>query len=633
MNSSKDQIYTFTIVEADTMKNNIKLILLLSPFFVSSTLYSRNFQSPALYKRIDSLVFNLHSITAMQVIDSTLYNFRNAKIDIVYLLYRKSQTFNFQKQHSNTIKCLNIAYELTRTQSNYKYQNLILIDLAKTYNRIGLKEKANNYLQFIAKNCILHHDSFALNVLKLTHIQQGDIAYYSKPISDSMLLKLKLKTIDSLYDFFIQDSSNFQSITLAMRCAFTKVYILQEVNKTQYLIALNKLYSLSLRYNQLHIRCNVLFDIAKYHYFDNNYQLALDYFKLTYQNCLLNSDHEVLSRTCYYLSLLHTYYKNYSKSKFFIEASDLHANIIDERKLYELQNVHLIINDFNTSTLTIQKKYYEQKFKNLNITNKIRILILSVGLLLILFISIWFYSNAKIQKAKLNIEILKNDHFLLEKNQTELILKNEKIEIEAELKGYQNATEYISKELHDQVANSLASVKMIIGFLLLKFPDQKELKKIKNIIQQIHYKIRNLSHSLHTPDIQELTLSELISLYVEDFNNKGSTEFVHLNLHIPSAKQISITCKTDIYLIIQELLINIHRHAKSNTIYLIVTATQTDLTIQIKDDGIGFEYNLVSNKGIGLRNIKYRINKYKGQMQIKPNFPKGTIVEIVIQLS
>jgi signal transduction histidine kinase len=89
--------------------------------------------------------------------------------------------------------------------------------------------------------------------------------------------------------------------------------------------------------------------------------------------------------------------------------------------------------------------------------------------------------------------------------------------------------------------------------------------------------------------------------------------------------------RRDVYLIYKEALNNIHRHANANNVWIDVNQNQNHLFMQIKDDGKGFQTDLVTHRN-GLKNLKTRVEKWSGKIQIHSTEHKGTDIEIKIPL-
>jgi len=89
--------------------------------------------------------------------------------------------------------------------------------------------------------------------------------------------------------------------------------------------------------------------------------------------------------------------------------------------------------------------------------------------------------------------------------------------------------------------------------------------------------------------------------------------------------------RRDVYLIYKEALTNIHKHAHAKNVWINVFQNQNHLTMQIKDDGKGFVTSSVTHRN-GLKNLRSRVEKWNGKIQIGSEAGKGTTIDIKMPL-
>jgi signal transduction histidine kinase len=64
-----------------------------------------------------------------------------------------------------------------------------------------------------------------------------------------------------------------------------------------------------------------------------------------------------------------------------------------------------------------------------------------------------------------------------------------------------------------------------------------------------------------------------------------------------------------------------------------VHGSSTRLAVTIQDDGIGFDRNRMSSKGLGLIGMEERVRELGGEMKVVSGPMKGTLLEISIPLT
>jgi len=88
-----------------------------------------------------------------------------------------------------------------------------------------------------------------------------------------------------------------------------------------------------------------------------------------------------------------------------------------------------------------------------------------------------------------------------------------------------------------------------------------------------------------------------------------------------------------IFRVIQELLYNSIKHAKATDILIQINKENNELVIQFEDDGIGFDMENLKHKGMGLENMKSRINFLKGTISFNSKEGEGLSVLIHVDLN
>jgi signal transduction histidine kinase len=153
---------------------------------------------------------------------------------------------------------------------------------------------------------------------------------------------------------------------------------------------------------------------------------------------------------------------------------------------------------------------------------------------------------------------------------------------------------------------------------LIKYP----MELVDSCIKEI----RILSSKQVTP-LKNIRLKELIQSLLDNLhaNTNIRTEFNYNLLN----QSIEDDLRLNIYRIIQEQINNIIKHAKAHKVSIGVKGDNKIISIDIRDDGIGFNANK-KRKGIGISNMINRVESFNGELHI--NSSPGTGCEIQIRI-
>ncbi|HMG68419.1 MAG TPA: PAS domain-containing protein [Chitinophagaceae bacterium] len=217
----------------------------------------------------------------------------------------------------------------------------------------------------------------------------------------------------------------------------------------------------------------------------------------------------------------------------------------------------------------------------------------------------------------------------LERELAERELYQQKLITEVTIQAQEKERDQLGRELHDNINQVLASVKMFLGTARDSKADKEDL--IRRSLNNVDYaieEIRKLSKTLVTPSLGDLGLIEALGELAEDINLNKEIQ-VNLVTDINPEKLIEKNMELMIYRIAQEQLNNIHKYATAQNVVITLKTKAENLFFSVTDDGRGFDTSLKA-KGIGLKNISSRVNFYSGKMNLSSAPGKGCTLEITI---
>lgn len=190
----------------------------------------------------------------------------------------------------------------------------------------------------------------------------------------------------------------------------------------------------------------------------------------------------------------------------------------------------------------------------------------------------------------------------------------------------------LGKELHDNINQILATIKIYLGLIKNNKNDFGALlEKSAEFIDEAIEEIRKLSKSLVTPSLGNSSLKQALADLVYEVNMANDLK-MELHFHIDSAIELGDKKELMIYRIVQEQINNILKHSHAKNASVDLKTVDNNLLLIISDNGIGFNKKQKS-KGIGLQNISSRIEFYSGRIDIISEPGQGCKFEIMIPLN
>jgi len=193
----------------------------------------------------------------------------------------------------------------------------------------------------------------------------------------------------------------------------------------------------------------------------------------------------------------------------------------------------------------------------------------------------------------------------------------------------------IAHELHDSLAQTLASLRFQVS-MLDETIDNQELEEIHQEVQQIkggldeaYSELRELLAHFRTPANRRGLMPALEDL-ISNFR-KQTGMHVLLQKDWDSA-QLEPNTELQVLRIIQESLTNIRKHSKAHTVRVLMRCDENmDGEVLIEDDGVGLLTPAFSGhpgEHIGLSIMEERARKMEGELKIESEPGEGTRVQL-----
>ncbi|WP_299107319.1 tetratricopeptide repeat-containing sensor histidine kinase [uncultured Tenacibaculum sp.] len=258
-------------------------------------------------------------------------------------------------------------------------------------------------------------------------------------------------------------------------------------------------------------------------------------------------------------------------------------------------------------------------------------LLLGVLTFLILLISGVVVYNYKLRQKNLHLKLSESN--LLQQQSIEKLKSEAQIKIlNATIDGKESERKLIAETLHDNVSALLSSANMHLSATKKQHNGNTpiEVEKTRAIILEASQKVRDLSHNL----VSSILLKFGLEYAIKDVAKKYSNSQLNFEVSAKNVNRYNQDFEIKIFNIIQELINNIIKHSKANHAKIALKEEKNQLTILIRDDGVGFTPSSSSIKdGIGLNQIDARIHVLNGKFIISSELNKGTeaIITVPIQ--
>ena len=521
----------------------------------------------------------------------------NKHKEIIYLLFNISLTQNYAGDFLGSNKT---AFKVLEMQKRYKSN----LDYEVTLNQI-----ANN----------------------LSNLNQDDkaIKYYNKINKKKLSLRFKNTLTNNTCLSYIE-LGEYQKAYVALD-SIRKNKDLKKISPTGYAISLSLLGYCKLKMNNLSDLPGIFFEadeifkknksINGMNY--NQLYLSMYYNKIKDINNAIASSKKALK--------LSREYSNPADILFSLKQ----LIIVDKPNASKNAQEYIQVNNrLQIAERNFRDKYarivYETKEISLDRANAIKhkwiivalagVVILIIALLLIITSQRSKQNRMQFQESQLKANEEIYDLMFNQKTKEDSVRQSEK--------------KRIAIELHDGVMNRLASTRLNLNILSYQ-KDEETINKCLSYIEgiyEIEQEIRNIAHDLNTEIFNESnSFVTLLNDFVATQNATTSSKYqieIDADLHW---NHIASGIKMNLYRIIQEASHNSNKYAQATKVKISLFLDKNNICLSVTDNGKGFDTN-ANSEGIGLKNIKLRVESLKGKVVIKSN-KKSTSINITIPLA
>ncbi len=528
------------------------------------------------------------------------------------------QNYGIMQQRKNNEKrymklLVNEAIPLAKRSRDYELISALYKAVAIIFMNTGEREKASEYLseaqqyieRAIKKSPTLAESKMETYIINAENLVELKHFYDAKKVLDKAFLTLKDFPGSNLNDsYFYSEGLYYAKQNKNANALESYEKGIKSAEKHQNHIALNRL---------KFAEYEILFKLKEYEKSKNN----LDY--------LIENTPFIVDKKNYYNELA----KVYNATK-------------DFTKAYFYSNKYNEINDslnhtkFKSEIVELEAKYKkaesEKKINLLQSENEKAVLmlynnrlnsVLFAVLSFLLFLTVlflWIF-NKNQKKLSAQKEINHQQELKAFENRHKLSVSK------ALIKGEEIERKRIARDLHDGLGSMLSGLKIHLN--LAKRENKETINGVDALLDNSIKELRNISQNLMPETLLELSLEHALrDLCAANSNSATKIEFQYLVKKSKLPKNYEIM----IYRIIQELLNNALKYAKASQVLVSCSQNKDVFFITVEDNGIGFDVLDTNKNGMGLKNIKNRVEFLNGKLEIDSKINQGTSAYIELNV-
>jgi signal transduction histidine kinase len=195
----------------------------------------------------------------------------------------------------------------------------------------------------------------------------------------------------------------------------------------------------------------------------------------------------------------------------------------------------------------------------------------------------------------------------------------------------------IARDLHDSVSQSLFSTTLHVRTaqhaleleqLDATGPVGEELNEIGQLTRGALAEMRALILELRPGALAE---EGLVAALAKQASALGAREGLVIEVDGPDAPlPIGPEVEEQLYRLGQEALANVVKHARASTATVHIVAADDVVSVEVSDDGRGFDPAAVGPEHFGLRSMRGRIADLGGRLEVASTPGRGTVLRVVV---
>jgi signal transduction histidine kinase len=224
--------------------------------------------------------------------------------------------------------------------------------------------------------------------------------------------------------------------------------------------------------------------------------------------------------------------------------------------------------------------------------------------------------------------------FQLEQQAEEKYLESERYRQELKelskrlVDAQENERRAISRELHDEIAQTLAALLMNIQSLMDNprnaEPVSQGLQEIRAQAEECVKTVRNMALLLRPSMLDDLGLVAALEWQGREVSKRNGLMVEVVSEHF--VDDLPDAYKTCIYRVVQEALHNCTMHAQARHVRVFLQEDSRHCVLSITDDGVGFDPK--RQRGMGLLGMQERVMRLDGALAIDSEPGKGTTIRV-----
>ena len=246
-----------------------------------------------------------------------------------------------------------------------------------------------------------------------------------------------------------------------------------------------------------------------------------------------------------------------------------------------------------------------------------------------------FYMYLLQTKALFSAGIREQESLKRERDQLDLQVRERTASLAELATHLQNVREdergHLARELHDELGALLTAAKLDVARLKsrLSATQPEAIERLTHLTTTLNSGIalkRRIVEDLRPSSLSHLGLVASLEILAREFEKRADLSIMMdlENVDLGGAAQLTV------YRLVQESLTNIGKYAEASQIAISLLNLDGYITVEVRDNGKGFDSNAVTPNSHGLTGMRHRVEAAGGRLTITSSPQAGTTITAVL---
>lgn len=184
----------------------------------------------------------------------------------------------------------------------------------------------------------------------------------------------------------------------------------------------------------------------------------------------------------------------------------------------------------------------------------------------------------------------------------------------------------LARDLHDSVKQQVFATVMQVGAARAMVDEDSQavvehLNEAEHLARQAQDELAIMIRELRPTTLQDKGLPQALKEYIVSWSRVND---IIADLRAQGELSLPLDIEQTLFRIAQEALSNIAKHSEATLVEVQLVVEHDEISLEISDNGKGFNVSSAEGNGIGLRSMRERMESLGGSLRLESTLGQGT---------